>query len=50
MYGLSKLKIVCPRPIKNKKGSYLFKIKGKSACLVTFLKGKDKKKTESIRL
>ena len=43
MYGLSKLNIVCPKPIKNKKGSYLFKIKNKNACLVTFLKGKDKK-------
>ena len=44
MHGLSKLKIVCPSPIKNKKGSYLFKIKSKNACLVTFLKGGDKKK------
>ena len=44
MYGLSKLKIVCPNPIKNKKGSYLFKIKGKSACIVTYIRGKDKKK------
>ncbi len=44
MYGLSKLKIICPCPIKNKKGSYLFKIRNKNACLVTFLKGEDKKK------
>ena len=44
MHGLSKLKIVCPSPIKNKKGSYLFKIKSKNACLVSFLKGGDKKK------
>ena len=44
MNGLSKLKIVCPKPIKNRKGSYLFKIKNKKACLVTFLKGRDKKK------
>ena len=29
-------------PIKNKKGSYLFKIKKKQACIVTFLDGKDK--------
>ena len=42
MFGLSKLKIKCPEPIKNKKGKYLFKIKNKSACLVSFLKGKDK--------
>ena len=47
MHGLSKLKIICPSPIKNKKGSYLFKIKNKKACLVTFLKGGDKKKLSS---
>ncbi len=44
MSGLSKLKIVCPEPIKSKKGSFLFKIKNKNACLVSFLKGNDKKK------
>tara|TARA_B100001540_G_scaffold182127_1_gene160625 strand:- start:200 stop:1153 length:954 start_codon:yes stop_codon:yes gene_type:complete len=43
MFGLSKLKIKCPEPIKNKSGKYLLKIKNKSACLVSFLKGKDKK-------
>ena len=43
MFGLSKLKIKCPEPIINKNGKYLFKIKKKSACLVSFLKGKDKK-------
>ena len=48
MHGLSKLGIVCPNPIKNKKGSYLFKIKNKSACLVTFLKGGDKKKLNPL--
>ena len=42
MFGLSKHKIKCPEPIKNKKGKYLFKIKNKTACLVSFLKGKDK--------
>ncbi len=42
MFGLSKNKIKCPEPIKNKKGKYLFKIKNKNACLVSFLKGKDK--------
>ncbi len=42
MYGLSKHKIRCPEPIKNNKGKYLFKIKNKSACLVSFLKGKEK--------
>jgi len=43
MFGLSKLKIKCPEPVKNKSGKYLFKIKNKRACLVSFLKGKDKK-------
>ncbi len=42
MFGLSKQKIKCPEPIKNKKGKYIFKIKNKSACLVSFLPGKDK--------
>ena len=41
MYGLSKQNIICPEPIKNKKGKYLFKIKNKPACLVSFLPGKD---------
>ncbi len=42
MFGLSKKKIKCPEPIKNKNGKYLFKIKNKTACLVSFLEGKDK--------
>ncbi len=42
MFGLSKHKIKCPEPIRNKKGKYLFKIKNKTACLVSFLDGKDK--------
>ena len=48
MYGLSQLKIICPCPIKNIKGSYLFKLKNKNACLVTFLKGEDKKKLSHL--
>ena len=47
MFGLSKNKIKCPEPIKNKKGKYLFKIKNKTACLVSFLKGKDKNKLKT---
>ena len=43
MSELSKLKIKCPKPIKNKRGSYIFKLKNKNACIVTFLNGKDKK-------
>ncbi len=42
MFGLSRQKIKCPEPIKNKRGKYIFKIKNKTACLVSFLKGKDK--------
>ena len=42
MFGLSRQKIKCPEPIKNEKGKYLFKIKNKTACLVSFLEGKDK--------
>ena len=47
MFGLSKHKIKCPEPIKNKKGKYLFKIKNKTACLVSFLEGKDKNQLTS---
>ena len=42
MDKLHKNKITCPKPLKNKKGKYLSTIKNKSACIVTFLKGKDK--------
>tara|TARA_B100000287_G_scaffold350772_1_gene339691 strand:+ start:950 stop:1930 length:981 start_codon:yes stop_codon:yes gene_type:complete len=43
MAKLSKSNIKCPHPVKNKKGNYIFKLKNKNACIVTFLKGKDKK-------
>jgi len=43
MSKLSKLKIKCPGPVRNKKGSYIFKLKNKNACIVSFLEGKDKK-------
>ena len=43
MENLNISKINCPKPIKNKKGNYLFKLKNKKACVVTFLEGKDKK-------
>ena len=36
-------KINCPKPQKKKDGGYLVKIKNKAACIVSFLKGKDKK-------
>ena len=44
MDRLNHLNINCPKPLKNHKGKYLINLKGKSACIVTFLDGKDKKK------
>jgi homoserine kinase type II len=43
MDSLNQKKINCPKPLKNKNAKYLTLIKKKSACIVTFLKGKDKK-------
>ena len=42
MDKLNQKKIICPKPLKNKNKEYLITIKHKSACIVTFLKGKDK--------
>ena len=42
MSGLSRLKVKCPIPIKDKNGKYLFNLKSKKACIVSFLEGKDK--------
>jgi len=42
MDNLNQSKISCPKPLKDKNGNYLFKLKNKIACVVTFLKGKDK--------
>ncbi len=42
MHNLNESKINCPKPLKNKSGKYLFKLKNKTACIVTFLDGKDK--------
>ena len=42
--ALSKKGIKCPSPIKNKSGKYIFDLKRKKACLVSFLEGSDKKK------
>ena len=35
--------INCPKPLRNTNGKYLIKLKNKTACIVTFLNGKDKK-------
>ena len=47
MSGLSRLKVKCPVPIKDKKGKYLFNLKSKKACIVSFLEGKDKNNLNS---
>ena len=39
---LSLRKIICPKPLKDNYGKYLFKIKNKKACIVSYLSGKDK--------
>ena len=44
MDKLNDSKINCPKPLKNKDGEYLIKLKNKIACIVSFLKGKDKNK------
>ncbi len=44
MDQLSDLNVNCPKPLRNQDGNYLIKLKGKQACIVTFLNGKDKKK------
>jgi len=43
MDKLNDYKISCPKPLKDKNGKYLSLIKNKNACIVTFVKGKDKK-------
>jgi len=42
MDDLNQSKISCPKPLQDKNGNYLIKLKNKTACVVTFLKGKDK--------
>ena len=42
MDKLNGQKINCPKPLKDKNGKYLTQIKKKTACIVTFLDGKDK--------
>ena len=43
MDQLNNSNINCPKPLMNNKGDYLIKLKNKTACIVSFLKGKDKK-------
>ncbi|MDA9202903.1 homoserine kinase [Candidatus Pelagibacter ubique] len=42
MEKLNHKKIICPKPLRTKKGTHITNIKKKSACIVTFLEGKDK--------
>ena len=46
MDKLNNSKINCPKPLKNNDGKYLIKLKNKTACIVSFLKGKDKSKLD----
>jgi homoserine kinase type II len=50
MDKLNSSKINCPKPLRTKSYSYLIKLKKKTACIVSFLEGKDKKKTQYQRL
>ena len=43
MDELNNSEINCPKPQRKKDGGYLINIKNKTACIVSFLKGKDKK-------
>jgi len=42
MDNLNQSRISCPKPLKDKNENYLIKLKNKNACVVSFLKGKDK--------
>ena len=44
MDQLNDSRINCPKPLKSNNGSYLIKLKNKTACIVSFLQGKDKNK------
>ncbi len=44
MDKLNNYKIHCPKPQRNKKGNFLFKIKNKTGSIVSFVEGKDKHK------
>ena len=43
MDSLNSSKINCPKPLRTKSNNYLIKLKKKTACIVSFLEGKDKK-------
>jgi len=41
--NLNNSKINCPKPLKTRNNKYLIKLKNITACIVSFLEGKDKK-------
>ncbi len=45
---LNSSNISCPKPLKTYNKNYLIKLKNKSACIVSFLEGKDKKSLKTI--
>ena len=47
MDKLNYSKINCPKPLRTINGNYLIKLKNKTACIVSFLEGKDKEKLNS---
>ena len=47
MDNLNSSKINCPKPLKTINNKYLIKLKNKTACIVSFLEGKDKKKLKT---
>ena len=44
MDNLNSSRIDCPKPLRTRNNGYLIKLKKKTACIVSFLEGKDKKK------
>ena len=46
--SLSDQKFKCPKPIKDQKGIYINRIKGKNASLVSYIEGKSKKKLTAL--
>ena len=47
MNKLNQSKINCPKPLKTYKGNHLIKLRNKTACIVSHIEGKDKKKLNS---
>ena len=46
MDKLNSSTIICPKPLKNNEGKYLITLRNKTACIVSFLEGKDKNKLD----